>query len=187
MARRGFAIADLPGFAAVAGGAFVILYLPIATLAVYSFNAGESIALWQGFSLRWYEAAWRNEAVQDATVRSLVVASLAALISTLVATAAALGTTRTRPYRGQTGVYMLINQPLMVPEIVTAVALMIFFAAIISASSSSCDPPISPNTTIASVAGSLSYIAATSGIRNPSTASPPMCTMVLLRTPACPQ
>lgn len=130
MARRGFAIADLPGFAAVAGGAFVILYLPIATLAVYSFNAGESIALWQGFSLRWYEAAWRNEAVQDATVRSLVVASLAALISTLVATAAALGTTRTRPYRGQTGVYMLINQPLMVPEIVTAVALMIFFAAI---------------------------------------------------------
>jgi spermidine/putrescine transport system permease protein len=50
------------------------------------------------------------------------------VISTLVATAAALGTTRRQAFRGQTFIYVMINQPLMVPEIVTAVALLIFFA-----------------------------------------------------------
>ena len=130
MARSEFAVTRLPGFAAVAVTAFILLYLPILTLAAYSFNAGTSIASWEGFSLRWYVAAWENRAVQEATRRSLVVAASAATLSTVVATMAALGTTRTRAFRGQTGIYVLINQPLMVPEIVTAVALLIFFAAI---------------------------------------------------------
>ncbi len=62
--------------------------------------------------------------------RSLIIASFASVIATVAATMAALGTTRVRPYRGQTAVYALINQPLMVPEIVTAVALLIFFAMV---------------------------------------------------------
>jgi spermidine/putrescine transport system permease protein len=130
MARREFAVTRLPGFAVVAVTAFALLYLPILTLAAYSFNAGASISNWEGFSLRWYAAAWENRAVQEATLRSLIVAASAAAISTVVATMAALGTTRNRPFRGQTGIYVMINQPLMVPEIVTAVALLIFFAAI---------------------------------------------------------
>ncbi|MEM9913309.1 MAG: ABC transporter permease, partial [Pseudomonadota bacterium] len=128
--RRAFSITDLPGFTAIAITAFVLLYAPILTLVVYSFNASESVALWGGFSLRWYEAAWSNTQVQEATVRSLVIAVFAALISTTVATAAALGTTRRGQFKGQTFIYVMINQPLMVPEIVTAVALLIFFAAI---------------------------------------------------------
>jgi spermidine/putrescine transport system permease protein len=102
----------------------------MAPLVLYSFNAGTSIALWEGFSWRWYQAAWENDLVQEAAVRSLIVATLASCFATVLATMAALGTTRTKPYRGQTAIYAIINQPLMVPEIVTAVALLIFFAII---------------------------------------------------------
>lgn len=129
-ASKAFSIRKLPGFAALAVICFALLYAPLAPLVLYSFNAGTSIALWEGFSWRWYEAAWQNELVQEATIRSLIVASLASLFATLLATMAALGTTRTKPYRGQTAIYAMINQPLMVPEIVTAVALLIFFAII---------------------------------------------------------
>lgn len=128
MSDRPFAIKRQPGFATIALICFMMLYAPIITLVVYSFNAGSSIAVWEGFSLRWYAAAWENELVQDAAIRSLVVALCASLFATTLATMAALGTTRTRPYRGQTAIYAMINQPLMVPEIVTAVALLIVFA-----------------------------------------------------------
>ena len=130
MARRGFDAARMPGFATVAVIAFAALYLPIATLVVFSFNDSETIAVWGGFSFRWYEYAWQNEEVQGATFRSLVIATWAAAISTTVATMAALGTTRRGRFKGQTAIYVMLNQPLMVPEIVTAVALLIFFAGV---------------------------------------------------------
>ena len=125
-----FSATRLPGFATVAVVAFVALYLPIITLVIFSFNASQSIAIWGGFSTDWYVKAWANEAVKSATVRSLIIAVAAAIISTVVATMAALGTTRRRAFKGQTFIYVIINQPLMVPEIVTAVALLIFFGVI---------------------------------------------------------
>ncbi len=130
MAARSFSISRLPGFNAIAVLVFVVLYLPIIVLVIYSFNAGRSISDWEGLSLHWYAVAWDNDDVKDATIRSLYLAVTAAVISTAVATMAALGTTRRRAFRGQTFIYVMINQPLMVPEIVTAVALLIFFAAI---------------------------------------------------------
>jgi len=126
--RRAFDVTRLPGFSTVAIAAFALLYLPIVTMVVYSFNANRSVMQWGGFSTQWYVEAWNNTDVQDAALRSLILATTAALISTTVATMAALGTTRTKPFRGQTLIYVMINQPLMVPEIVTAVALLIFFA-----------------------------------------------------------
>ncbi|MFP3422051.1 hypothetical protein R0K19_22030, partial [Bacillus sp. SIMBA_161] len=68
--------------------------------------------------------------MKQATVRSLVLAPWASAISTSVAVLAALATTRTRKFKGQAAVFAMINQPLMVPEIVTATALLIFFAMI---------------------------------------------------------
>jgi spermidine/putrescine transport system permease protein len=130
MAERGFQVARLPGFATTAIIVFVALYLPIFTLVAYSFNASTSLAIWGGFSLDWYAKAWDNTQVKDATLRSLIIASFAAVISTTVATMAALGTTRRRAFKGQTLIYVMINQPLMVPEIVTAVALMIVFGLV---------------------------------------------------------
>jgi spermidine/putrescine transport system permease protein len=127
---RGFNVRRIPGFTTVALLVFVVLYAPIITLVVYSFNASDSLAIMQGFSLRWYVSAWNNEAVQEAALRSLMIASFAAVVATSAATMAALATTRTVSFRGITVIYAIINQPLMVPEIVTAVALLIFFAMI---------------------------------------------------------
>ena len=130
MLRKPFSVQNMPGFVAIALLCYFALYMPLAPLVVYSFNAGENIALWEGFSWRWYVSAWENDQVQGATVRSLILATCASFFSTILATMAALGTTRTSPYRGMTMIYAMVNQPLMVPEIVTAVALLIVFATV---------------------------------------------------------
>lgn len=128
--KRYFDVRQQPGFGAIALLTFFLLYLPITVLVIYAFNAGQSIASWEGFSVRWFISAANNRAVQDAAWNSLVIASFAAIFATIAATMAALATTRTRAYRGLTFKYAMINQPLMVPEIVTAVALLIVFSRI---------------------------------------------------------
>lgn len=129
MARQ-FSVRHQRGFTTIALICFFLLYLPIATLVVYAFNAGSTVGTWEGFSLRWFEAAWENTRIIDATLRSLTIAPIAALIATAAATMAALATTRTAPYPGLTFKYAFINQPLMVPEIVTAVALLVVFSQV---------------------------------------------------------
>jgi spermidine/putrescine transport system permease protein len=128
--HKGFDIRTQSGFATIAMLCFFILYLPIATLVVFAFNSGTSIALWEGFSLRWFAAAWNNSQVIEASIRSVKIAAVAAVVATAVATLAAIATTRTSAYRGLTFKYSFINMPLMVPEIVTAVALLIFFSRV---------------------------------------------------------
>jgi spermidine/putrescine transport system permease protein len=123
-----FSVKRLPGFGAIAILTFVMLYLPIVILVVYSFNAGASQSNWEGFSLRWYQTALSNSQVQEVSIRSLWLAVTASGIATVLATLAALGTTRVSRFPGQTMIYALINQPLMVPEIVTGIALLIFVA-----------------------------------------------------------
>lgn len=130
MAKPAFSALRLPGFSIVATLVFVLLYAPIATLVIYSFNAGKTVSDWEGFSWRWYEQAWSNDIVQEAALRSLTIATCAMLIATTAATLAALGTTRTGPFRGKTVISLMINQPLVVPDIVTAISLLIFVAAI---------------------------------------------------------
>ncbi|MBL8708784.1 MAG: ABC transporter permease [Rhodospirillaceae bacterium] len=130
MAKATFSVRRQTGFATIALVCFVMLYAPILTLMIYSFNDGTSVAIWEGFSWRWYERAAANEQVQESALLSLKIASIAAVLATIFATMAALATTRTRPYRGLTAIFAAINTPLMVPEIVTAVALLIFFASI---------------------------------------------------------
>ena len=125
-----FSVTTMPGFATIAIAAFVLLYVPILTLVAYSFNGAEDMTHWGGFSWRWYAEAAKNTDVQAATVRSLVIATWATLISVALATPVALATTRTRDYRGKGFIYMFVNQTLVVPEIVPAVALLIFFASI---------------------------------------------------------
>lgn len=127
---RHFEVRRQAGFTTIALICFFALYAPIMVLVFYSFNAGSSIMVFEGISLRWYAAAWENDKVQDVSVRSLVIAVQASLYATSLATMAALATTRTRGFRGLTAIYTLINQPLMVPEIVTGVALLLFFATI---------------------------------------------------------
>jgi spermidine/putrescine transport system permease protein len=106
------------------------LYAPIAVLIAFSFNDNRSVVVWTDFSFRWYEAAFDNRGIRNATLVSMQVAVVATFFSTIFATMAALATTRTEQYRGQVLAYAIINQPLMIPEIVTAVATLSFFSLI---------------------------------------------------------
>ncbi len=119
-----------PGFSQIAWLCIVVLYAPIAVLVLFSFNQNRSVTVWTEFSFDWYIKAAQNEGIQHAAWVSLEVAFIAMVISTILATMAALVTTRTPPYRGLNVAVTVINQPLMVPEVVTAVATLIFFAII---------------------------------------------------------
>ncbi len=130
MADVRFDLKRLPGFKAVAWMVLAFLYVPMLLLVVFSFNANRSVTLWTEFSLDWYRQALDNEGIRNATLISLEVAITATLIATIMATLAALATTRVKPYRGLPLIYAIINQPLIVPEIVTSVATLTFFALI---------------------------------------------------------
>jgi spermidine/putrescine transport system permease protein len=119
-----------PGFSQIAWFCIVVLYAPIAVLVLFSFNQNRSVTVWTEFSFDWYVKAAQNEGIQHAAWISLEVAFIAMVVSTILATMAALVTTRTAPYRGLNVAVTIINQPLMVPEVVTAVATLIFFAII---------------------------------------------------------
>jgi spermidine/putrescine transport system permease protein len=108
----------------------IFLYMPIAVLIFYSFNDNRMVMNWSGFSFHWYIKAFNNGAIQDAVLNSLIVAIFATVISTSIATIGALVLARGGNFRGKTMSLGLITLPLMVPEIVTAVAMLIFFAAI---------------------------------------------------------
>ena len=69
MAERGFSVRRMPGFVPAAVFVFVFLYAPIVLLTFYSFNAGSSLAMWEGFSFRWYVAAWIDVEAQGAAIR----------------------------------------------------------------------------------------------------------------------
>lgn len=127
---RPFSANEQTGFGVIAALCFGFLYLPMMALVVYSFNAGSSLAIWEGFSTRWFESAWQNSRVQDAALRSFSLALVAASLSTVLATMAALATTRVANYRGLQAKAAYINLPLLVPEIVTGVALLVFFSQI---------------------------------------------------------
>ena len=122
-----------PGFLGVTLACLAVLYVPLIVVAVYSFNASTSITKWGGFSLRWYADVFTGPEAERfgmATWNSLTIALIAATIATAIATGAALAMIRGGRFRGRQATYALINLPLMVPEIVIAVATLIFFATI---------------------------------------------------------
>jgi spermidine/putrescine transport system permease protein len=116
------------GFRTTALVCLFVLYFPILILIVFSINANDMVAVFHGVSTRWYVKAFFNEEFHSAAKNTLIIAVSATIGSTIFATLAALATTRVAPWRGQNGVYMVINLPLMVPEIITAVATLSFFA-----------------------------------------------------------
>ncbi len=109
---------------------FIFLYLPIIVLIVYSFNANRMVMNWGGFGIDWYLKAFNNSDIQKAVWNSLIVATVATVFATAIATIGALVLARGGNFRGKTVSLGLITLPLMVPEIVTAVAVLIFFSAI---------------------------------------------------------
>lgn len=122
-------IRNLPGFGLTATLAVAFLYAPILFLVLYSFNSGRSISRLDGLSWQWYQAVFSNEEIAGAALNSVLLAVIAASVATVMATAAALAMVRMK-VRRKAAAYAVLNFPLMVPEIVTAIASLIFFSSV---------------------------------------------------------
>jgi spermidine/putrescine transport system permease protein len=127
---RPFVIGRFPGFSTTTWLFFLYLYLPILILVIFSFNASRSATIWHGFGLEWYAKAFDNDDIRRAAINSLVVGITATAFATTFATFAALIMARSRRFRGQSLFNAILMLPLIVPEIVTAVATLSFFSAI---------------------------------------------------------
>jgi len=126
---RGFRIRHFPGLTPAAMIFFAYLYVPIAILFVLSFNRNSTVTVWTGFTLDWYDVVLSNQDILQAAQNSLVIAASSAISATIVATAAAVGMSRAR-FVGRDLVNGIVALPLIVPEIVTAVATLLFFATV---------------------------------------------------------
>ena len=122
--------ARIPGFAAWTWVFYAILYTPLVILVIFSFNGTRSATVWSHFSLDWYARAFANKSIQQAALNSIIVAFGATVAATTLALLAALALTRGRRFRGSGAFHVLLLSPLMIPEIVTGVATLIFFSAI---------------------------------------------------------
>lgn len=108
--------------------AFIIflLYAPIFTLIVLSFNSSRTRAKWGGFTLQWYQALFANEDIMNALYTTLVIALLSAIIATMLGTAASVGITSMKP-RAKTVFMGVTNIPMLNGEIVMGISLMLLF------------------------------------------------------------
>lgn len=105
---------------------FVLLYMPVLSVILYSFNASSSTAQWSGFSFRWYQELFRDRVIAQSFKVSMEVAVLTALVSAVLGTFTAVVAmaVSVRMKRAIQGVMLL---PLIVPEIALAVSLLVFF------------------------------------------------------------
>jgi putrescine transport system permease protein len=106
------------------------LYLPILLLVIYSFNASQLVTVWGGFSARWYGALLRNEALLDAAWVTIRIAFLTAVVATLLGTLAAIALVRHGRFTGRTLFTGLVYAPMVMPEVITGLALLLLFVSI---------------------------------------------------------
>ena len=109
---------------------FAFLYLPILILVAYSFNASRLVTVWGGFSTEWYAALFRNEALLDAAWVTIRIALVSAVLATLLGTMAAVTLVRYGRFRGRALFTGLIYAPMVMPEVITGLALLLLFVAI---------------------------------------------------------
>jgi len=108
------------------GIVFIFLYLPIAVVIFYSFNASKTVGHWTGFSLTWYEQLFHNQTIQQALLFTLFIATTATLISTIIGIFAAIGIfySKKQPQK----FLLAVNQiPIVSPDIVLGISYMLFF------------------------------------------------------------
>lgn len=110
------------------GLVFLFLYLPIFLLIIFSFNAGDSSAVWKGFSLNWYAALFQNRLIMESLYTTLLVSLLATAIATVAGTFAAIGL-YSLSKRRRDALLVVNDIPMMNADIVTGVSLCLFFVA----------------------------------------------------------
>jgi putrescine transport system permease protein len=106
------------------------LYLPIVILVIYSFNASRLVTVWGGWSLRWYAELLHDEAMRDSASVTLRVGLLSASAATVLGTLSALALVRSGRFRGRLMFSAMVYAPLVMPEVITGLALLLLFVAI---------------------------------------------------------
>ncbi len=106
------------------------LYLPIVVLVVYSFNASRLVAVWGGWSTRWYAALIGDAPLVDSAFISVRLALVSASAATVLGTFAALSLARFGRFRGRLPFAAMIYAPLVMPEVITGLSLLLFFVAV---------------------------------------------------------
>ena len=124
--RRGLSAFNVT---AVALG-LAFLYLPIVILVVYSFNASRLVTVWGGWSLRWYVALLQDSAMLEAAWTSLRIGFVSATLATVLGTLAAVALVRSGRFRGRVAFAGLVYAPLVMPDVITGLALLLLFVAI---------------------------------------------------------
>jgi putrescine transport system permease protein len=109
---------------------FAFLYLPIVLLVIYSFNESRLVTVWAGFSTRWYVSLLSNRALLDAAWVTLRIALISATVATVLGTMAAIALTRHTRFRGRILFSGMIYAPLVMPEVITGLSLLLFFVAV---------------------------------------------------------
>lgn len=105
------------------------IYLPITVLVINSFNDSRFGTSWQGFTFKWYERLFRNQALMDAAWNSLTIAVVAATVATVIGTLAAVALHRYQ-FRGKAALSSMVFISMLTPDIVMAISLLIIFIAL---------------------------------------------------------
>ena len=106
----------------------ILMYAPIVTLMILSFNASKSRSKWGGFTLQWYSSLFRDDAIMSALYNTLVIAFLSAILATLIGTCASIGINSMKS-RWRTVFMGVTNIPILNSDIVTGISLMLLFIA----------------------------------------------------------
>jgi putrescine transport system permease protein len=106
---------------------FAFLYIPIVSLIVYSFNNSRLVTVWGGFSTKWYGALLQNEQILNAAWLSLKIAAISATLAVALGTLAGMVLARFGPFKGRTLLSGLTTAPLVMPEVITGLSLLLLF------------------------------------------------------------
>lgn len=109
---------------------YAFLYIPLASVVFYSFNKSSLATVWGGFSMRWYGELFRNEQVLEAFGLSLQIAATSATFATILGTMAGLALVRFGRFRGRTLFSGMIVSPLVMPEVITGLSLLLLFVSL---------------------------------------------------------
>lgn len=109
---------------------FTFLYMPIILLVIYSFNESKLVTVWAGFSTKWYSALLHDQAILDAAWVTIRVALLSASVATVLGTMAAVALVRRGRFFGRTLFTGMIVAPLVMPDVITGLSLLLLFVAI---------------------------------------------------------
>lgn len=109
---------------------YMFLYLPIFTLIIFSFNSSREITVWTGFSTQWYESLLEDTVLIKSAWVSLKVATCAATLSVVLGTLAAIGLVRLGRFRGRGFFGIMSTAPLVMPEVITGLALLLLFVGL---------------------------------------------------------